>query len=197
MLQESHILNRRGILWSTSPVHIMVGDSERIDFSCETFYSCSQREWWWFGDGSCWESLTHAVFSVARSLALLCLVSLSQGEIFWPSKFLSSCVCFLILSHMVVLVFWVCFLYFLRWCRYYCSKTEHYFFRVIRLGSFLECCQSTKVTAIPKRAPSPDSKNRWLISITLILSKVYEKLVSHRLSSFCKIFFLNCCSVWL
>ena len=28
-------------------------------------------------------------------------------------------------------------------------------------------------------------------SITSILSKVYEKLVSHRLSSFCKIFFLT------
>ena len=42
----------------------------------------------------------------------LCLVSLSLGSILWPSGLLSYCVCFLILTHIVVLILWVYFLYF-------------------------------------------------------------------------------------
>ena len=42
----------------------------------------------------------------------------------------------------------------------------------------------SNVTAIPNGAPSPDRKNYLPISITPILSKVYEKLVSHKLSRF-------------
>ena len=42
------------------------------------------------------------------------------------------------------------------------------------------------VTAVPKGAPSPDRENYHPISITPILSKVYEKLVSHNLSSVCQ-----------
>ena len=49
-----------------------------------------------------------------------------------------------------------------------------------------ECWLSANVTAIPKGDPSPDKKNYRPISITPILSKVYEKLVSHKLSSFCE-----------
>ena len=56
--------------------------------------------------------------------------------------------------------------------------------RLIGLGSFLECWQSANVTAIPKGAPSLDKENYHPISITPILSKVNEKLVSHKLSSF-------------
>ena len=41
-----------------------------------------------------------------------CLVSLIIGAILWPSGLLSFCICFLILTHMVVLIVWVCFLYF-------------------------------------------------------------------------------------
>ena len=55
-----------------------------------------------------------------------------------------------------------------------------------RWGSFPECWQSTNVTTIPKGAPSPDIENYRPISITSILSKVYEKLVSNKLSSFCE-----------
>ena len=47
--------------------------------------------------------------------------------------------------------------------------------RLIRLGSLPECWLSANVTAIPKGAPSPDRENYRPISITLILSKVYEK----------------------
>ena len=43
---------------------------------------------------------------------------------------------------------------------------------------------SYNVTAIPKGAPSPESENYNQISITTILSKVHEKLISGKLSSF-------------
>ena len=39
---------------------------------------------------------------------------------------------------------------------------------------------------IPKGPLSPDRKTYRPISITPILSKVYEKLVSHKLSSLCE-----------
>ena len=55
---------------------------------------------------------------------------------------------------------------------------------LIRRGLFSECWRSANVTAIPKGAPSPDRENYRPISIAPILSKVYEKLVSHKLSSF-------------
>ena len=47
-------------------------------------------------------------------------------------------------------------------------------------------CPKCNVTAIPKSAPSPDRENYRPITITTILSKVYEKLVFHKLSSVCK-----------
>ena len=60
------------------------------------------------------------------------------------------------------------------------------FRRLIRLGSFPGCWRSANVTAISKGAPSRDRENYRPISITPILSKVYEKLVSHKLSSLCE-----------
>ena len=48
------------------------------------------------------------------------------------------------------------------------------------------CWQLANVTAIPKGATSPDRENYQPIPITSILSKVYEKLVSRKLSSFCE-----------
>ena len=44
----------------------------------------------------------------------------------------------------------------------------------------------TPLTAIPKGAPYPDCEHYRPISKTPILSKVNEKLVSHKLSSFCE-----------
>ena len=58
------------------------------------------------------------------------------------------------------------------------------FLKLIRLRSFPECWRSANVTAIPKGTPSPDRENYLPISLTPIMSKVYEKLVSHKLSSF-------------
>ena len=59
------------------------------------------------------------------------------------------------------------------------------------------CWRSTNVIAIPNGAPSPDRENYHPISITLILSKVYEKLVSHKLSSFCEKCFFCLLLSWL
>ena len=53
-------------------------------------------------------------------------------------------------------------------------------------GSFPKCCRSVNVTAIPKGARSHDRENSSSRSITPILSKVYEELVSHKHSSFCE-----------
>ena len=58
--------------------------------------------------------------------------------------------------------------------------------KLIRLGSFLECWRSANVNAIPKGAPYTDREIYRPISITPILSKVYEKRVSLKLSSFCE-----------
>ena len=46
--------------------------------------------------------------------------------------------------------------------------------------------QTANVSGIPKGAPSADTGNHRPISITPILSKVYEKVVSNKLSSFCE-----------
>ena len=59
------------------------------------------------------------------------------------------------------------------------------FRKLIRLGSFSECWRSANVIAVPKAAPTADRENYRPISITYILSKMYEKFVSHRLSSCC------------
>ena len=70
-------------------------------------------------------------------------------------------------------------------CGYYYSKNKHNYLRTNSLGSYPECWRNANVTAIPKFAPSPDKENSCPILITPILSKVYDKLVSHKLSSFC------------
>ena len=76
-------------------------------------------------------------------------------------------------------------------------KLSIIFCGVVRLGSFLECWRSTNVTAIPKSVPSRDREIYGPISVTPILSKMSEKLVSHKLSSFCENCFFTCGSVCL
>ena len=58
-----------------------------------------------------------------------------------------------------------------------------------RWGSFPDSWRSSNVTAIPKGAPSPDIDNYRPTSITLILPKVYEKLVLTRSPVHARIFF--------
>ena len=65
-------------------------------------------------------------------------------------------------------------------------KLSMIFRGLIRCRSFPECWRSANVTAIPNGAPSPARESYRPISITPILSKVYEKLVSHKLSSICE-----------
>ena len=62
------------------------------------------------------------------------------------------------------------------------SKLGTIFRRHIHFESFPE--NDSNVNDIPVGAQSPDMENFRPISITHILSKVYEKLISHKLSSF-------------
>ena len=58
------------------------------------------------------------------------------------------------------------------------------FLRLVRLGSFPACWRQANVTPIPKGPPSSSVVNYRLISITTVLSKVFERLVSVRFGRF-------------
>ena len=55
---------------------------------------------------------------------------------------------------------------------------------LVRLFSFPACWRHANVTAIPKGPPSSSVANYRPISITSVLSKVFERLVSARLGRF-------------
>ena len=58
------------------------------------------------------------------------------------------------------------------------------FQRLVRLGSFPTCWRQANVTPIPKGSPSSSVANYRPISITSVLSKVFERLMSVRLGRF-------------
>ena len=58
------------------------------------------------------------------------------------------------------------------------------FRRLVRLGSFPACWRQANVTIIPKGPPSTSVANYRPISITSVLSKVVQRLVSVRLGRF-------------
>ena len=58
------------------------------------------------------------------------------------------------------------------------------FRRLIRLGNFPACWRQANVTPIPKDPPSSSVTNYRPISVTSVLSKVFERLVSVRLGRF-------------
>ena len=58
------------------------------------------------------------------------------------------------------------------------------FRRLVRLGSFPSCWRQANVTPIPKGPQSSSVANYRPISITSVLSKVFERLVSIRLGQF-------------
>ena len=58
------------------------------------------------------------------------------------------------------------------------------FRRLLRLGSFPACWRQVNVTPLPKGPPSSSVTNYRPISITSVLSKVFERLVSVRLGRF-------------
>ena len=60
------------------------------------------------------------------------------------------------------------------------------FRRLVRLGSFPACWRQDNVTPISKGPPSSSVANYRQISITSVLSKVFERLVSVRLGRFMK-----------
>ena len=65
-------------------------------------------------------------------------------------------------------------------------KRSIIFRRLIRLGSFSKCSPIANVTANQKDGASPGRERYRPMSITPILSKVYDKLVSHMLSGFAR-----------
>ena len=58
------------------------------------------------------------------------------------------------------------------------------FKRLVRLGSFQPCWRQANVTPIPKGPPYSSIANYQPISITSVLSKVFERLVSVRFGRF-------------
>ena len=85
---------------------------------------------------------------------------------------------------MVALAHCVFHLFFKRTAEVLAPRLAVVFRRVLRLGSFLVCWRVANVTPIPKGAPSSSAPNYRPISLTPILSKVFERLVSVRLGSF-------------
>ena len=65
-------------------------------------------------------------------------------------------------------------------------KLSAIFQRLIRSGSFRVCWCSAKVAAISKGPPFIEKENYRPMSLIPILPKVFEKLISHRLSGFCE-----------
>ena len=59
-----------------------------------------------------------------------------------------------------------------------------WFRRLLRLGSFPACWRQANVTPIPKGQSSSSVANYRPISITTVLSKVFERLVAVRLGRF-------------
>ena len=55
---------------------------------------------------------------------------------------------------------------------------------LVRLGSFPACWRQTNVTPVPKGPPSSSIVNSRPISITSVLSKVFDRLVSVHLRRF-------------
>ena len=55
---------------------------------------------------------------------------------------------------------------------------------LVRLGSFMACWRQGNVTPIPKGPPSSSVANYRPISLTSVLSKVFERLVSVRFGQF-------------
>ena len=66
------------------------------------------------------------------------------------------------------------------------SRLARLFRILLRTASFPMCWRVANVTAIPNFSNSPDVKDYRPISITPILSKIFEKLLSAKLSQFCE-----------
>ena len=76
------------------------------------------------------------------------------------------------------------FLLFLKTAVVLAPRLAVVFWRLLHLGSFPVCWRVANVTPIPKAPPSSSASNHRQISLTPILSKVFERLVSVRLGHF-------------
>ena len=86
---------------------------------------------------------------------------------------------------MVALTHWECFLYFSkRTADVMAPRPSVVFRRLVGLGSFPACFRQAIVTPIKKDPPSSSVVNYRHISITSVLFKVFERLVSVRLRQF-------------
>ena len=85
----------------------------------------------------------------------------------------------------MALTHWVCFLFICRGpLRFQPPSLAVVFRRLLRLGSIPVCWRVANVTPIPKGPSSSSASNNRPISLTPILSKVFERLVSVRLMHF-------------
>ena len=86
------------------------------------------------------------------------------------------------LGPMVALTHWVCFPFFIsELLMSWPTRLSVVFRRLVRLGSFPAGWRQANVTQIPKGQPSSSVANYRPISITSVLSKVFELPVSvHR-----------------
>ena len=85
---------------------------------------------------------------------------------------------------MVALKNWVCFIFILRKSLMLWPPVSVVFRRLLRLGIFPAYMRQANVTPIPKGPPSSSVANYRPISITSVLSKVFEHLVSVHLGRF-------------
>ena len=85
---------------------------------------------------------------------------------------------------MVALTHWVCSLFLKRTTDVMTHRLSVVFQRLVRLGSYPPCWRQANVTPIPKGPPSSSVANYRPISITSVLSKVFERLVPVRLGRF-------------
>ena len=87
---------------------------------------------------------------------------------------------------MGALTHWVCMfpLFLERTADVLAPRLSVVFRRLVRLGSFPACWRQANVTPIPKGPPSSSVANYRPISITPVLSKVFERLVSVRRGRF-------------
>ena len=77
---------------------------------------------------------------------------------------------------MVALTHWVCILVFLRTAGVMATCHSVVFRRLVHLGSFSACWWHENVTTIPKGPPPSSVANYRLVSITSVLSKMFQRL---------------------